>query len=67
MPRHEGVRDNRYKLISFYDHQAWEFYDLKEDPQELNNRYGDSAVKEQVHRLKRRLEALKRRYGVSKR
>lgn len=64
MPRHEGVRDDRYKLISFYDHQAWEFYDLKEDPQELDNRYGDPACKKQINRLKRRLVALKKQYGA---
>ena len=32
MPRHEGIRDERYKLISFYEFNQWEFYDLKNDP-----------------------------------
>ena len=65
MPRHEGVRDNRYKLISFYDHQAWEFYDLKKDPQEVANGYDDPANQKQIRRLKRRLAALKKEYGVT--
>ena len=64
MPRHEGVRDSRYKLISFYDHDAWEFYDLQRDPQELQNRYKDPTAQPEIERLKGRLEALKRAYGV---
>lgn len=64
MPRHEGVRDNRYKLISFYDHRTWEFYDLKQDPQELSNRFSDPDYKQHVRRLKRRLTALKNQFGV---
>ena len=37
MPRHEGIRDERYQLISFYEFNQWEFYDLENDPIELNN------------------------------
>ena len=35
MPRHEGIRNRRYKLISFYEYDTWEFYDLHKDPNEL--------------------------------
>lgn len=35
---HYGVRSDRYKLIHFYyDVDVWEFYDLENDPNELNN------------------------------
>ena len=64
MPRHEGVRDARYKLISFYDHDAWEFYDLQVDPRELSNRMGDLRYEKEIVRLKGRLNALKSEYGV---
>lgn len=64
MPRHDGVRDGRYKLISFYDHDAWEFYDLKADPRELSNRYSHPRYQSEVERLKERLAALKKQYGV---
>ncbi|MFB2119305.1 DUF4886 domain-containing protein [Parapedobacter sp. 2B3] len=38
---HFGVRNERYKLIRFYKRvDAWELFDLKEDPNELNNLYG---------------------------
>ena len=64
MPRHDGVRDSRYKLIHFYDHDAWEFYDLKVDPRELSNRYGHPRCQTEIERLKGRLVALKKQYGV---
>ena len=31
---------------------AWEFYDLRKDPQELNNRYGDPEYAEIIASLK---------------
>lgn len=38
--RHYGIRTDQFKLIHFYhDVNEWELYDLKEDPNELNNVY----------------------------
>ena len=64
MPRHMGVRDDRYKLISFYDYDAWEFYDLKIDPNELHNVYDKPEYAKEVARLKGRLAALKDQYQI---
>jgi len=64
MPRHMGVRDDRYKLISFYDYNAWEFYDLKDDPNELHNGYDKPENAKEVERLKARLIALKAQYQI---
>ena len=64
MPRHMGVRDDRYKLISFYDYSAWEFYDLQKDPHELNNVYDKPEYAKEVARLKERLNALKEQFQV---
>lgn len=41
VPKHIGVRSDRYKLIYFFERDDWELYDLKEDKLELNNVYGD--------------------------
>jgi len=64
MPRHEGVRDDRYKLISYYDHKAWEFYDLKTDPNEVSNLAGNPDYKKEISRMKGRLATLKKEYEV---
>ena len=64
MPRHMGVRDARYKLISFYDYGAWEFYDLEKDPHELNNCYDKPEYADAIARLKARLGELKTQYGI---
>ena len=53
VPRHEGVRGERYKLIQFTEpgFEGYELYDLEEDPSELENRIDDpelAAVQEQL-------------------
>ena len=60
--RHDGVRDNRYKLIHFYDAKKKhlncdELYDLQKDPNELNNLYGDIKYKKIQDRLQKRLDS----------
>lgn len=59
---HYGVRTERYKLIYFYDLDAWELYDLKEDPHELNNVYADPAYQDTVAELKAELARLQELY-----
>lgn len=50
--RHYGVRDQRYKLIHFYnDIDVWELYDLQEDPNEMNNLYGKPGTEEITKRM----------------
>ena len=42
VPRHNGVRTARYKLINFYEFGDKELYDLEKDPDELTNVYGNA-------------------------
>ena len=43
--RHYGIRTDRYKLIHFYyDIDEWELFDLKNDPNEMNNIYDDCLL-----------------------
>ena len=57
--RHYGVRTERYKLIHFYnDIDAWELYDLQEDPMEMHNLYGKPGTEEITGELKAELERL---------
>ena len=60
--KHFGIRTNRYKLIRFYQFDEWEFYDLKQDPDELSNRYGDPKHAETIAGLKRQLADLRTVY-----
>ncbi len=49
---HYGVRTERYKLIYFNRLDAWELFDLKNDPHELKNIYADAAQAKTVKQLK---------------
>jgi arylsulfatase A-like enzyme len=56
-----GVRTDRYKLIHYFtDPQEWELYDLKTDPDEMNNLYGKPDYEQLTAQLKDRLAALRR-------
>ena len=60
---HYGIRTDRHKLIHFYyDVDIWELYDLKEDPNELQNLYGQSEYEELTASLKERLKVLQKEY-----
>jgi len=73
VPAHYGVRTKKYKLIFFYGlpldangarnaptPSGWELYDLKKDPQELQNVYGDPKYARIVEELKTELFRLKK-------
>lgn len=61
--RHYGVRTQRYKLIHFYnDIDQWELYDLRKDPDELNNIYDDPAYADVVKKLKAELSRLREEF-----
>ncbi len=63
VPRHNGIRTERYKLIHFYEFDEWEFYDLQSDPEELTNLYGNAAYAAEIGRIKNDLEDLRTRYA----
>jgi arylsulfatase A-like enzyme len=54
--RHYGIRTNRYKLIHFYyDIDSWEFYDLNQDPNEMENLYDHPEYQEIITSLHQEL------------
>lgn len=61
--RHFGVRTDRYKLIHYYnDFNAWEMFDLQEDPNEMHNIYGQPGTEEITKKLKAELSRLQEYY-----
>ena len=75
-PAHYGIRTRDFKLIFFYglpldapgaEKRAtpphWELYDLRNDPQEMNNLYGQPAHAETARQLKAQLAQLKQQIG----
>lgn len=62
--RHYGVRDERYKLIHFYnDIDVWELYDLENDPSEMNNIYGKEGTEAITKHLQEELVKLQKQYN----
>lgn len=66
---HEGVANKHYKLIRFYGQdvpngEEWEFFDLKNDPNEMKNIYSKSGMEDQVSEMKEELAKLKKQYQV---
>ena len=73
-PAHFGVRTQKYKLIFFYGQNyktrgtkptqpGWELYDMKNDPHEMNNLYGDARYADVVKKLKAELLRLRKEYN----
>ncbi len=61
--RHYGITTERYKLIHFYyDLDKWEMYDLKKDPSEMHNIYGDPTYADVQSKLHDNLDALRSKY-----
>ena len=64
--RHYGVRTDRYKLIHFYyDIDEWELYDLKNDPNELENVFNKKEYTDVKEMLMSKLSELMKQYGDS--
>ncbi len=66
---HEGVANKHYKLIRFYgedvpDGEEWEFYDLENDPSEMENIYDQTKVASLIAEMKGELSQLRVSYKV---
>ncbi len=61
---HYGIQTTGYKLIHFYDPlDAWELYDLQNDPNEMDNLYEKLEYVDLINKLKRELKDLQIEYG----
>ncbi len=62
IPAHYGLRTDRYTLAHYYNEDEWELFDLKKDPEQLQNVYDDSDYAETRRRLKKKLSRLQKKY-----
>lgn len=62
--KHYGVRTSRYSLIHFYDDvNSWELYDLKKDPEQMHNIFGQKGTERLTKKLKDELHRLQEQYN----
>ena len=64
VPRHDGIRTMRYKLIHFYDHGDWELFDLEKDPREMQSVWNDPLYRRIREMMMRRYYAMRKRFDV---
>jgi len=65
LPRFEGVRTDRYKLINYYyPEQDWELFDLTNDPQELRSVHDDPEYADVRKELLEELARLRKQYQL---
>ena len=51
----------------FYQDKVWELYDLKNDPTEMHNIYGQKGTEKITAKLKKELAKLQQQYEVPQR
>ncbi|MDQ0109227.1 arylsulfatase A-like enzyme [Chitinophaga terrae (ex Kim and Jung 2007)] len=60
---HFGIRTAQYTLVRFYNPgKSWELYDLKKDPHQVNNIYGQKGMEKTTAALKEKLKQLMIQY-----
>lgn len=64
VPRHHGVRTDRYKLIHYYTSDEWELFDLEKDPQEMHNEYANPEYAATLKELRSKLDQLVKEYDA---
>ena len=61
--RHYGIRTQDFKLIHFYnDIDVWEMYDMKKDPREMNNIFGNPDYADKQQELMQLLKETQKQY-----
>ena len=62
--KHDGVTNGRHKLIHYFETDEWELFDLEQDPNEVNNVYGQEPYLQVQTQLKVELQQLRNDYDV---
>ena len=65
VPRHEGVRTQRHKLMYFPDSDEWQLFDLAVDPNEMKSLHDDPSCKALLLTMKNVLLRERERYKAN--
>lgn len=64
IPAFEGLRNERFKYVRYFDHENYEFlHDLKNDPDELVNLAGDPGHIDTLRQMRERTTRQVKEYG----
>jgi arylsulfatase A-like enzyme len=64
VPRHEGVRNDRYKLINLYSNDGYFLFDLKNDPREMKSVHANPEYADTLAAMKADLKSLRSHYEL---
>jgi len=64
VPRHDGVRTQRYKLVHFYTVPEFNLFDLERDPSEMRSVHDDPAYAEILAEMQQRYWRAREKFGV---
>jgi arylsulfatase A-like enzyme len=70
LPKIEGVRGDRYKLVRYYGHpklklgEQWELFDLDKDPDEQKTFHNNPEYASILNDMKSKLQDMRRQYDV---
>ena len=65
VPLHDGVRNDRYKLMFFPRTREWNLFDLREDPHELTSVHDDPQYAGVLEGMQKRYSDLREFYDVN--
>ncbi|HLS27513.1 MAG TPA: sulfatase/phosphatase domain-containing protein [Opitutales bacterium] len=65
VPIHDGVRNDRYKLMFFQRRSVWQLFDLQEDPNEMRSVHDDPEYAEVFAAMQKRYRDLRGFYDVN--
>jgi len=64
VPKHDGVRTQRFKLVHFYSVGEFNLFDLEKDPHEMRSVHNDPAYTDVLNQMKQRYAAARERYEI---
>ncbi len=65
VPKHDGIRTGRFKLMFFPRTNEWNLFDLANDPQEMQSVHEDPAYDQILRGMQRRYRDLREFFGVN--